>query len=88
MTPAPRLLNVPAYQPSATGFVQRAGRPRLKGHLTSSIRLTPQERELLERLAVLEDAHLAEVWRSALHHYAELRGFLPNDAGGGVSAAA
>src|SRR5512144_1780981 len=49
---------------------RRVGRPRRKGSLITSLQLTPEERELLERLADAADTSFAEVWRKALRLYA------------------
>lgn len=84
-------MDVPAHQASGTGYVQRRGRPRLPhraSRSSSAVLLNDEERELLERLAVQDDVLLSDVWRSALRHYAQVRGVLRSDAGEGVSAAA
>jgi hypothetical protein len=45
----------------------------------TSITLRPEERELLERLALTDDVNLAEVWRRSLRAYARDRGLLVGD---------
>lgn len=79
-------MDVPAEQRSATGYIQRSGRPNRKGSRTSAVALSAEERELLERLAVHDDVLLSEVWRRALRHYAQVRGVLPAEEGVGAAA--
>ena len=52
--------------------------------MTTSLTLQTEERELLERVAVAADVHLAEVWRRGLRAYARELGLSP-DAGGAAA---
>jgi hypothetical protein len=79
------LLELPHAPQPATGYKQRAGRPRVKGCRTTSVNLSQEERELLERLAGVDDASLNDVWRRALRAYAVYRGLIGTEE---VSAAA
>lgn len=79
----------PASRPLAgTGYVARRGKPRRKGSLTTSVTLTHEERELLERLAGAADTSLTDVWRQALRLYAVHHGLTDGARTTEVSAAA
>lgn len=55
---------------------RRKGPPRLKRSKVTSVQLTPDERDLLERLADAKGVGLGELWRSALRAYARQEGML------------
>jgi hypothetical protein len=79
------LIDLPDAPSTATGYKPRGGRPRVKRCRTTSVNLSLEERELLERLAGADDASLNDVWRRALRVYAAQRGLLDRQE---VSAAA
>ena len=71
-----------------TGYRARRGKPRRKGSLTTSLTLTHEERELLERLAGAADTSLTEIWRHALRLYAAEHGLVISAATPEVDVAA
>ena len=57
-------------------YTRRTGRPPTKGTQYTSVKLSPEDRDLLEQLAGAEDVPLGTIWRRALHTYANAVGFV------------